>query len=99
MRGLTFSPDDTLLAVANLDEMLIVDLARREIIQEIPLPLVSDFHWIDESTLLVGNRPGLLWGTVSLDIDQLVARAKAAVADRPLTAQECATYRIEPCQP
>lgn len=97
MRGLTFSPDDSLLAVADEDEVLIVDVAGQEVIQAIPIALVSDIHWVDTTTLLVANRSGSLWGTISLDIDELIQRARHAIADRPLTDQECLTYRIEPC--
>jgi hypothetical protein len=97
MRGLTFSPDDSLLAVADEDEVLVVDVARREIVREIPVSLVSDIHWIDQSTLLVGNRSGSVFGTLTLDEELLIERARSAVAGRPLTSQECATYRIEPC--
>ena len=97
MRGLTFSPDDSLLAVADEDEILIVDLDRSEIVFEIPVSLGSDIHWIDRQTLLVANRSGSLWGVVSLDVDVLIERSLQSVANRPLTSQECVTYRIDPC--
>ena len=62
-----------------------------------PFGLVSDIHWIDDSTIVIGNRDGSLWARVSLDTAALVERAREAVAGRPLTAQECTTYRIDPC--
>jgi WD40 repeat protein len=97
MRGVSFSPTDSLLAVADEDEVFIVDIARREIVQEVPFALVSDIHWISDSEILIGNRDGSLWGTLSLKTEVLIELAGAAVNDRPLSLQECSTYRIEPC--
>jgi WD40 repeat protein len=97
MRGLAFGPDDSMLAVADEDQIHIVNIPEQLVVQEIQIALVSDFHWIDDSTLLMGDRAGSFWGLVSLDVDVLIDRARQAVADRPLTAQECATYRIDPC--
>jgi hypothetical protein len=85
------------LAVADEDEVFIVDIARREIVQEVPFALVSDIHWISDSEILIGNRDGSLWGTLSLKTEVLIELAGAAVNDRPLSLQECSTYRIEPC--
>ncbi len=96
-RGTSFSPTDSMLAVANEDDVLIIDIARREIVQEVPFGLVSDIHWISDTEILIGNRDSTLWGTLSLDTGVLVDLTRAAVADRPLSPQECTTYRIDPC--
>ena len=95
-RGLSFSPDDSLLAVGDADKLLIVDLEQRAIIQEVPVPLVSDVFWFDKSEILIGDRDGL-WAKLSLDFGDLQVRAIESLALRPLTRQECATYRIDPC--
>ncbi len=95
-RGLSFSPDDSLLAVGDEDELLIIDIERQEIIQEVPVPLVSDVFWFSESEILIGDRSGL-WAKLSLDLDDLQQRATESVRLRPLTEQECLTYRIDPC--
>jgi hypothetical protein len=95
-RGLSFSPDDSLLAVGDEDELSIIDIERQEIIQEVPVPIVSDVFWFNQSEILIGDRNGL-WAKLSLDFDDLRDRAVESVALRPLTDQECITYRIDPC--
>jgi hypothetical protein len=95
-RGLSFSPDDSLLAVGDEDELSIIDLEKQEIIQEVPVPVVSDVFWFNQSEILIGDRNGL-WAKLSLDFHDLRDRAVESVALRPLTDQECITYRIDPC--
>ena len=63
--------------------------------QSIPLPSVSDIHWFDESTVLVRGTDGL-WARVSIKTRDLITLATANLT-RSFTAEECATYRIDPC--
>ena len=95
IRGLAFGGDDRLLAVSDEDHVHIVDLDRDLVTQVVPFPHVSDIFWIDDTTIVVGTSDGV-WATVSLDVDELIAASRAGVG-RTLTAQECATYRIEGC--
>ena len=95
-RGMSFSPSGALLAVADEDEILFVDLEMREIVQEFPIPVVSDIHWINESEIVIGDRHGL-WARLSLEFDDLIGRALDSLEVRPLSEQECLTYRIDPC--
>jgi hypothetical protein len=56
---------------------------------------VADIHWIDEGRVIIGTRSGA-WAAVSLDSDDVITSAIAGVT-RGFTADECATYRIDPC--
>ncbi len=77
------------------DGLDVFDLATGEPITSIPLPIVSDMHWIDEDTVVVGTNNGI-WAKVSLRTEDLIASA-AAGATRGFTAAECTTFRIDPC--
>ncbi len=95
IRGLSFSPDGSLLAVGDEDDLHIVDLARGELLQSIPIPLVSDVHWLGDTEIVLGSRLGL-WITLDFDTSKLIEAARSSVS-RTFTAQECLTYRIDPC--
>ena len=56
---------------------------------------MADLHWIDENHVLVGTQTGA-WSTVSLVTEDLIASARDGVT-RGFTADECSTYRIDPC--
>jgi len=95
IRGLAFDRDEERIAVGTLDSLLVVDLATGVIVQQLRLPGVSDIHWLDDETVLVGTNTGI-FGTLSLSIDAFLDRTSAALR-RSFTAQECLTYRIDPC--
>jgi hypothetical protein len=56
---------------------------------------VSDIHWLDDDSLLVGTWDGQ-FGTVSLSTDVFLEETRQGLR-RTFTDQECATYRIDPC--
>jgi hypothetical protein len=62
---------------------------------EVPMPSVSDVHWIDADTVLVGPNTGI-WATVPLRTQDLIASARDGVT-RGFSNAECNTYRIDPC--
>ena len=96
VRGLGFGPGDESVAIADEDNLFIYDFEQGLAIQTIPIPGVSDIHWLDPDTIVIGTNTGL-WARVSLDVDDLVDAAKDPAVPRQFTAQECATYDIEPC--
>lgn len=68
--------------------------------QSIPLPSVSDIHWFDADTVLVGGS-GLggtegMWARVPLKISDLISHARDSLTSG-FSAEECDTYRIDPC--
>ena len=95
IRGLSFSPDGALLAVGDQDDLHIVDVARGQILQSIPIPLVSDVHWLGDTEIVLGTRLGV-WVTLDFDTGRLVEAARSSVT-RTFTMQECLTYRVDPC--
>ncbi len=64
VRGLAFGPEEDYLAVGGESDLHIVDLRRDVLLQTIPIPLVSDVYWIDDTTIAFGTREGLR-GTLS----------------------------------
>lgn len=74
--------------------LLIVDLEQRAIVQEMPVAGVSDIHWIDSDTLLIGSQFGV-WATVSLDPLAIGSVALESLT-RGYTTEECAAYGINP---
>jgi WD40 repeat protein len=95
VRGLAIGPGEARVALGDEDGLHIIDLATSSLEQSIPLPSVSDIHWIDENTVLIGTTNGV-WATVPLRTDDLIASAAAGVT-RGFTALECSTYHIDPC--
>jgi hypothetical protein len=76
--------------------MYVVDLDAGIIVQQMRLPGVSDIHWLDDETVLVGTNNGL-FGIVSLSTEVFLDRTRASLR-RSFTADECAAYRIDPCR-
>lgn len=95
VRGLAFNPDGSKLAIGNASTLYVVDTATWQAGQQVKLPNVSDIHWIDDETVVVGTSTGF-FGTVSLSTDRLLADTRAGLL-RSFTDQECRTYRIDPC--
>ncbi|MDH3307337.1 MAG: hypothetical protein OEO77_07465, partial [Acidimicrobiia bacterium] len=95
VRGI--APDPDLLRVALGDEngLHIMDIETGQISTSIPLPSVSDIHWLDSDTVLVGTTNGV-WAAVPLDTRVLIAAAREGVT-RGFTSAECETYRISSC--
>jgi DNA-binding SARP family transcriptional activator/serine/threonine protein kinase/WD40 repeat protein len=95
IRGTAFNEAGTLIAVADVDSMRIIDIETGLIAQQVQIPGVSDIYFIDDETVVVGTNSGI-FGTVSLSTDELVARTRASLR-RSLTDRECDLYSIEPC--
>jgi hypothetical protein len=95
VRGISFSPDETKVALGNTDRLIIFDLIELVTAQMLEIPAVQSMYWIDNETLAIGTEDGV-WGTVSLSTDDLIERIRFELR-RPFTASECATYRIDPC--
>ena len=95
VRGIAIGPGNTRVALGDENGLHIIDLATSSVEQSIPLPSVSDIHWIDENTVLIGTTNGV-WATVPLRTDDLIRSAADGVT-RGFTSDECATYRIDPC--
>ncbi len=93
MRGIGFSADERFLAVGR--DLSIVDLELGAIVQSFPISGVSDVHCLYDATLLIGTSTGV-FAAVSRDLDQLGDIATAGLT-RSFTAEECATYGIDPC--
>ncbi|MDX1745503.1 MAG: hypothetical protein R3324_06160, partial [Halobacteriales archaeon] len=93
VRGLAFNPDGSKLAIGDVSGLYVIDTATWQMGQQMTLPNVSDIHWIDDETVLVGTSTGL-FGTVSLSTDRLLADVRAGLL-RSFTDQECRTYRID----
>jgi WD40 repeat protein len=94
-RGLAFNPDGSKLAIGDASALYVVDTATWQVRQQVKLPSVSDIHWIDDETVVVGTSTGL-FGTVSLSTDRLLADTRAGLL-RSFTVEECTSYRIDPC--
>ncbi len=95
VRGIAFNSDETKLALGDDRNIHVIDLVAGQVTQTVPVGGVSDFHWLDDETLLVGTADGR-WATVTLDIDKLVTLALDSLP-RTYTALECSTHGIEPC--
>jgi WD40 repeat protein len=95
VRGLSVSPDGSKVALGDENGLHIVDTATATLEQSIPLPSVSDIHWLDVDTVLIGTTNGI-WASIPLDTSDLISLAKDNLT-RGFTGTECATYRIDPC--
>ncbi len=95
VRGMGFSPDDRLLALGGDNAMFIVDLEQAAVVETFPVAGVSDIHWIDDETLVIGTKFGV-WATISRDVTQLNQLAVDSLT-RGFTFEECTTYGIDPC--
>jgi hypothetical protein len=95
VRGIAFNAEETRIALGNSDRLLIFDLVNLTMVQVLEIGGVSDIHWIDDETLLIGTNTGL-FGTVSLSTEEFLDMTRARLR-RSFTPAECATYRIDPC--
>jgi WD40 repeat protein len=95
VRGLAFNPDGSKLAIGDASALYVVDTPTWQVVQQVKMPSVSDIHWIDDETVVVGTATGL-FGTVSLSTERLLSETRAGLL-RSFTEQECVTYRIDPC--
>jgi len=95
VRGLAISPDETKVALGDENGLHIIDLDSGVLEQSIPLPSVSDIHWFDADTVLVGGTEGI-WARTPLNTSDLISVAKDNLT-RGFSAEECTTYRIDPC--
>jgi len=95
VRALSIAPGDGSIVVADDRAINVIDLTTDEVTQSIPYPGASDAHWLGRNTILVGSRSGE-WVSLSLDVGNLISDARSSLL-RSFTAQECLTYRIDPC--
>jgi WD40 repeat protein len=95
VRGLSASPDGTTVALGDENGLHIVDANEGRLVQSIPLPSVSDIHWLDADTVLIGTTTGV-WAKIPLGTDSLISLARTNLT-RGFTEGECITYRIDPC--
>jgi hypothetical protein len=95
VRGISFSPDETRVALGNTDRLIIFDLGELTTAQVLEVPGVQSMYWIDDDTVAIGTEDGV-WGVVSLNTDDLIGQIRSGLR-RTFTAAECATYRISPC--
>ena len=93
--GLAFNTDGSRLAIADLVSVRIVDVASGAVVQQLGLADVADIHWLDDEHIVVATTGGQ-FGTVSLATDAILSATRASLR-RTFTAQECVTYRIDPC--
>ena len=95
-RGVAFSPDGSKLLTAQTDGYVrIWDTRTGTELFRIPLPGASDGYWLDETHIVIGAATGL-WTTITLDLEELKDLAVSRLT-RGFTAEECETYRIDPC--
>jgi len=95
VRGLAVSPDGTKVALGDENGLHIVDAESASLEQSIPLPSVSDIHWLEADMVLIGTTNGI-WAQIPLSTSDLIALAKDNLT-RGFTGEECATYRLDPC--
>ena len=95
VRGISFSPDESKVALGNTDRLIIFDLGELTTAQVLEVPAVQSMYWIDDDTVAIGTEDGV-WGVVSLNTDDLIGQIRSGLR-RTFTAAECATYRIDPC--
>lgn len=95
-RGISFSPDGSKILTAQNDGYVrIWDTHAGSELFRIPLPGASGGVWLDEAHILIGAATGL-WTTITLDLEELKGLAVSRLT-RSFTAEECETYRIDPC--
>jgi WD40 repeat protein len=95
-RGISLSPDGSKILTAQTDGYVrIWDTRAGTELFRIPLPGASDGLWLDETHIVIGAATGL-WTTITLDLDELKNLAVSRLT-RGFTANECETYRIDPC--
>jgi len=73
----------------------VIDLATDQIRKSLTIGTVSDAHWYDSDTMLIGTSDGF-WGQLSLSEERLLADAGERVT-RSFTPAEYSFYRIDPC--
>jgi WD40 repeat protein len=106
LRGAGISPDGTRLATTGEDNFVNIwditglrDLAvgvPPPLIDRIPAPFPSDAVWLDDETLLIFLAEGARYVEVSLNVNPLVAQARARLT-RGFEPDECAIHQIEDC--
>ena len=95
-RGISFSPDGSKILTAQQDGYVrIWDTHSGNELFRIPLPGASGGVWLDETHIIIGSATGL-WTTITLDLEELKDLAVSRLT-RGFTAEECETYRIDPC--
>ena len=95
-RGISFSPDGSKILTAQNDGYVrIWDTHAGNELFRIPLPGASGGVWLDETHIVIGSATGL-WTTITLDLEELKDLAVSRLT-RGFTAEECETYRIDPC--
>ena len=95
IRGGSFNADASLLAVAEVASLRVIDVETGLVAQQVRLPGVSDVYWINDETLIVGTNDGL-FGILSISTDELIDRTRAGLR-RSFSEQECLIYRLDPC--
>ena len=95
VRGMSVDPALGTIALGDESGLYLFDIAQERVTSSIPLPSVSDIHWFDDRTVLIGTTNGV-WARVPLRTAELVDAARNGVT-RTFTAGECLTYRIDPC--
>ncbi len=95
VRAISFSPDASLVAAGDQDVLKVFDVPTGSLRHSIPIGGVSDVFWLSNDRIVIGTNSGL-WAELSLDPEDLIAASLDSVT-RPLTADECAFYRIDPC--
>ena len=97
VRGFALSPDGSMLATTGEDDFVeIWSLPDHTLLDKIPADFPSDAMWIDDDTMGIARAQGARWAVVSLDVQELLAQARASVT-RTFSAEECTLYGIDPC--
>lgn len=94
-RGFQMSPSRDRIAIGDVERMRIIDAESGIEVQTIPIPGVSDIHWIDEETIVIGSRDGI-WSRLSLDTSRLLEGARSSIRSS-FTESQCEAYAIAPC--
>ena len=102
--GLGLSPDGSMLATAEVGQGVKVwDVARLRrgeapaLVEVIRTPgRASDAKWVSDDVLAIALSDGARWMEHPLTLEGLERQARFALT-RSLTAEECVTYRIDPC--
>lgn len=94
-RGLAFNHDETRIGIGSIETAFVLDIESGLIFQRVNLRGVSDFHWIDDETVIVGTNDGV-FGLLTLSTDDFLAKTRDGLL-RTFTERECAAYRIDPC--
>jgi WD40 repeat protein len=91
-----FSTDGTLIATMGLDSQLKVwDTATGALVADLGAFVWGHAFHPDGEHLIAGDTEGTIQ-ILTLNIDELIDIAKSRIT-RSFTANECATYRIDPC--